>query len=93
MSLDEGIFEDFHLTIPPGSESKERLVHFAGVVDEEVGSPFSRRKFSDRQASGLMICNDPPVCRSEITYQHDGKTSLSTLVTNVHTHLLVPHIG
>jgi hypothetical protein len=43
-SLDTGIFEDFHLMISPGSVPSEHPVHFAGVVDKGIGSPFSRRE-------------------------------------------------
>ena len=51
MSLDEGIFEDFHLMIPPSSGSTEHTVHFAGAADEGIGSPFSRRESQNRHPS------------------------------------------
>jgi hypothetical protein len=50
MSLDKGVFEDFHLMVPPGSVPTKDTVHFAGVVDEGVGSPFSRRELSNYHA-------------------------------------------
>jgi len=92
MSLDKGIFEDSHLTILPGSGSTEYTLHFAGVVDEGIGSPFSRREFPNYRTFGLTsIDNDFPVCRSEFTYHHDATVSPSTLVTIIHIHFLCPH--
>ena len=92
MSLDEGIFEDFHLTIPPGSGSTEHIVHFARAVDEGIGSPFSRRKFQNHRISEpIMIDDGLPVCHSEFTYQHDATACPSTSVTNIRVHLLYPH--
>ena len=45
MSLDSGIFEDFHLMIPSGSVPTNHPVHFARAVDEEFCSPFSCCEF------------------------------------------------
>jgi hypothetical protein len=50
-SLDTGLFEDFHLMIAPGSVPQNYSVHFAGVVDEGVGSPFSRRELSSHHTA------------------------------------------
>ena len=92
ISLDEGIFENFHLMIPPGLGSTEHVLHFAGAADEGIGSPFSRRRFPNYHASELMtIGDDLLVCHSGLAYQHDIVTSPSTLVTNIHVHFLCPH--
>ena len=82
-SLDEGIFENSHLTVPPGFGSTEHTVHFAGAVDEGVGSPFSRCEFPNYCASEL-IDDDLPVCHSELASRHDAMASISTLVTDIH---------
>ena len=50
-SLDTGLFEDFQLVIASGSVPQDCSVHFAGVVDEGVGSPFSRRELSSHHAA------------------------------------------
>ena len=89
MSLDNGIFEDFHLMTPPPTECP---VHFAGAVDEGVGSPFLRREFSNQDAGELIIDHDLPVCSSGLTPQHDIETSVTTCVTNIRVHLLAPHV-
>jgi len=90
-SLDEGIFEDFSVMVPPGSVSVKHLMHFAGVVDEVVSSSISHREFSNCYADKLITDGRLPVCRSEPTSQHDAETSLSRLVENIHIHFLTPH--
>ena len=37
-SLDEGIFEDLHLSIPPGPVETRRQLHFARNVDRGIAS-------------------------------------------------------
>ena len=84
MSLDEGIFEDIHVVALSGSESTEHLLHFAGVVDEAVGSSISHRKSSDRHMNNLVINDYFPVCCPETPRQDKIDASVSTLVTNIH---------
>ena len=91
-SLDEGIFEDFRLAIPLNSVSSEHLVHFAGAVDEGVGSLISSGEPSDYCPGELLIDDHLLVCRSEPTYQHEAEVSLSTFVSNILVHFLTSHI-
>ena len=37
-SLDEGVFEDLHISIPPGPVETKRRFHFAGNVDRGVAA-------------------------------------------------------
>ena len=83
-SLDKGIFEDSHLVVHSGSASTEHSVYFARVADEEIGSPFSRRKFQYYRESELMIDHGILVSYSEFTHQYDAEISLSALVSDVH---------
>jgi hypothetical protein len=91
MSLDTGIFEGFHLMIPSGSVPTNHLVHFSGVVDREIGSPFSRYELLNHHAGELTVDDGLPVYHSGPTYQHDAETFLTTLVTNIRIHFLAPH--
>lgn len=92
MSLDKGAFEDIHITTLPGSGSTKHPVHFAGAVDEAVGSSISRRKLSNYHIGELLIEGYLPVCRSELPHQYDAETYLLTLVINAYISILAPHI-
>lgn len=92
-SLDHGIFEDIRVTASSGSESREQPMHFAGAVDEGVGTSIPRREPSNSLRSELMMNNNSSVCRSESASQQGVEISLSTWVKNVHSHFLAPNMS
>lgn len=54
-SLDHGTFEDTHVIAPLGTESMERPMYFAGVVNEMVGASIASRKSLDYFQNKLVI--------------------------------------
>ena len=90
-SLDKGTFEDFHFTVPLGSEKTKHPVHFAGVVDEGVVSSISHRKLLNHHANKLKIDDGLSVCRPLCITKNDAEISLARSVTSLESLLRSSH--
>ena len=85
MSLDKGIFEDFHFVVPPGPAQTKHPVHFAGVVDKGVVSSISHRKLLNHHANELTTDDGLSVCRPYWANKNDAGISLARSVVSLHS--------
>ena len=88
MSLDNGTFEDFHLTLTPGPVPTKHPMYFAGAVDRDAASSIRLCKLSNCHLGKLIVDDELPVCPLQHYNQHDTEFSLARSVTRLHS---LPH--